>query len=349
MSILTKAMATFIKTKKDKNDTSTPDHRPLLNSSQLELEQENLSRAELSQAKSNIEKDNVLLDGDLTDFLKLWNNSDQIEIDIDLASPSLESSTSIDEQIMSINPLKLFSQQADVDLNRLRDKGFITPDSTNSLLFKTFRILKRPLLNNVMGKGATVIDNANMIMLTSSVSGEGKTFSAINLAMSIAMEKDKRVLLIDADVNKPSHHEIFGVETEYGLTDLLKGNVDDISKIIYKTNINALSLMFAGSRTDYATELFASNAMESFVTDLSSRYEDRVIIFDSAPQLLTTEAGVLASHMGQVVVVVEAEETAKNLVNDSLDLLTNKIVLLLLNKVREKNDLGNYGYSDYEK
>ena len=200
-----------------------------------------------------------------------------------------------------------------------------------------------------MGKGATVIDNANMIMLTSSVSGEGKTFSAINLAMSIAMEKDKRVLLIDADVNKPSHHEIFGVETEYGLTDLLKGNVDDISKIIYKTNINSLSLMFAGSRTDYATELFASNAMESFVTDLSSRYEDRVIIFDSAPQLLTTEAGVLASHMGQVVVVVEAEETAKNLVNDSLDLLTNKIVLLLLNKVREKNDLGNYGYSDYEK
>jgi protein-tyrosine kinase len=347
MSILTKALAKLSKSKKVENNTSTQVQKSSPKKSKPE--QENLSRADPKQAPSDRSKLDVSLEVDLTDFLKSWNNSGHMEIDIDLASPSLESSTSIDEQIMSINPLKLFSQQADVDLNRLRDKGFITPDSTNSLLFKTFRILKRPLLNNVMGKGATVIDNANMIMLTSSVSGEGKTFSAINLAMSIAMEKDKRVLLIDADVNKPSHHEIFGVETEYGLTDLLKGNVDDISKIIYKTNINSLSLMFAGSRTDYATELFASNAMESFVTDLSSRYEDRIIIFDSAPQLLTTEAGVLASHMGQVVVVVEAEETPKNLVNDSLDMLTNKIVLLLLNKVREKNDLGNYGYSDYEK
>jgi receptor protein-tyrosine kinase len=347
MNILTKALAKFSKGKKVESNTST--HVQKSSPKKSKPEQENLSRADPKQAPSDRSKLDVSLEVDLTDFLKSWNNSGHMEIDIDLASPSLESSTSIDEQIMSINPLKLFSQQADVDLNRLRDKGFITPDSTNSLLFKTFRILKRPLLNNVMGKGATVIDNANMIMLTSSVSGEGKTFSAINLAMSIAMEKDKRVLLIDADVNKPSHHEIFGVETEYGLTDLLKGNVDDISKIIYKTNINSLSLMFAGSRTDYATELFASNAMESFVTDLSSRYEDRIIIFDSAPQLLTTEAGVLASHMGQVVVVVEAEETPKNLVNDSLDMLTNKIVLLLLNKVREKNDLGNYGYSDYEK
>jgi protein-tyrosine kinase len=347
MSILTKALAKLSKSKKVENNTSMQVQKSSPKKSKPE--QENLSSTDPKQAPSDRSKLDVSLEVDLTDFLKSWNNSGHMEIDIDLASPSLESSTSIDEQIMSINPLKLFSQQADVDLNRLRDKGFITPDSTNSLLFKTFRILKRPLLNNVMGKGATVIDNANMIMLTSSVSGEGKTFSAINLAMSIAMEKDKRVLLIDADVNKPSHHEIFGVETEYGLTDLLKGKVDDISKIIYKTNINSLSLMFAGSRTDYATELFASNAMESFVTDLSSRYEDRVIIFDSAPQLLTTEAGVLASHMGQVVVVVEAEETPKNLVNDSLDMLTNKIVLLLLNKVREKNDLGNYGYSDYEK
>jgi protein-tyrosine kinase len=347
MNILTKALAKFSKGKKVESNTSTHVQKP--SPKESKRKQENLSRFDPKQTPPDRSILDVSLEDDLTDFLKSWNNSGHIEIDIDLASPGLESSASIDDQIMSINPLKLFSQQADVDLNRLRDQGFITPDSTNSLLFKTFRILKRPLLNNVMGKGATVIDNANMIMLTSSVSGEGKTFSAINLAMSIAMEKDKRVLLIDADVNKPSHHEIFGVETEYGLTDLLKGNVDDISKIIYKTNINSLSLMFAGSRTDYATELFASNAMESFVTDLSSRYEDRVIIFDSAPQLLTTEAGVLASHMGQVVVVVEAEETPKNLVNDSLDMLTNKIVLLLLNKVREKNDLGNYGYSDYEK
>jgi exopolysaccharide/PEP-CTERM locus tyrosine autokinase len=347
MSILTEAMAKLSKKPKVENKTRLHVQKPSRNEGIPE--QEILSNAP-KQDQLNANDVDVLLDGELTDFLKSVSGSrhKDIDIDIDLTSQSLEGSAFIDTQVMSINPLKSFSQQSDVDLNRLRENGFITPDTTNSLLFKTFRILKRPLLNNVMGKGATVVDNANMIMLTSSFSGEGKTFSAINLAMSIAMEKDKRVLLIDADVNKPSHHELFGIETEYGLTDLLKGNVDDISNIIYKTNIPSLSLMFAGNRTEYATELFASKAMEDFVTELSSRYEDRVIIFDSAPLLLTTEAGVLASHMGQVIVVVEAEETPKNLVNNSLEMLNNKIVLMLLNKTREKSDLGNYGYSKYD-
>jgi Mrp family chromosome partitioning ATPase len=129
------------------------------------------------------------------------------------------------------------------------------------------------------------------------------------MAMSIAMERDKRVLLIDADVNKPSHHKYFGQEMKQGLTDLLLERVDDMSKVIYKTDIPSLSLMFAGKRATHATELFASKAMENFVNELSARYDDRIIIFDSAPLLLPTEAGVLASHMGQIILVVEAEHT----------------------------------------
>jgi protein-tyrosine kinase len=184
-------------------------------------------------------------------------------------------------------------------------------------------------------------------MVTSSFKGEGKSYSAVNLAMSIAMEKNLRVLLIDADVNKPSHHNIFGVSPDFGMTDFLSGKVKDMSRIMYSTNIPSLSLMFAGSLTTHATELLASEAMEQFVQDLSERYPDRIIIFDSPPLLMTTEASVLASHMGQIILVVEAERTLRNDVKKSLNMLSNEIVLLLLNKVREKDDGASYGYYGY--
>ena len=199
-----------------------------------------------------------------------------------------------------------------------------------------------------MGKGATVLDNANLIMLTSSYSGEGKTFSAINLAISMAMERDKHVLLIDADINKPSHHEVFDFDADYGLTDLLLGKVKDMSRVLYKTNIPSLTLMPSGTKTSHATELLASEAMEKFIKEISSFYKDRLIIFDAPPLLLPTEASVLASHMGQVIIVVQAEKTRRQEVKRSLSMLSNKIVLLLLNQAREKTQIGNYGYYRYE-
>jgi exopolysaccharide/PEP-CTERM locus tyrosine autokinase len=253
----------------------------------------------------------VRLDQDLTDYVKQSKHSrfKEAELDLDLTNPSSEELSFIESQILKINPTRSFSHQIEVSLKKLDDAGFVTPNNDNSILSNTYRALKRPVLNNVMGKGATVWDNANLIMLTSSFEGEGKTFSALNMAMSIAMERDKRVLLIDADVNKPSHHKYFGQEMKQGLTDLLLERVDDMSKVIYKTDIPSLSLMFAGKRATHATELFASKAMENFVNELSARYDDRIIIFDSAPLLLPTEAGVLASHMGQIILVVEAEHT----------------------------------------
>ena len=160
----------------------------------------------------------------------------------------------------------------------------------------------------------------------------------------MAMEKDKKILLVDADVSKSSHHEILGIESGNGFMDFLTGKVDDVSKIINKTNIPSLSLMFTGCITPHAVEIFASEKMGSFLAELSNRYSDRVIIFDSAPLLLPTEASVLASHMGQVVVVVEAEITDQKLVRQSVDMLDNRIVFLVLNKVRQQSDFGGYGY-----
>lgn len=289
----------------------------------------------------------IRLDQDLTDYAERSRQERyrEAELDFDLSQPGNEELSFIETQVLRINPVKSFSHQIEVDLKRLAAEGYITPDDVGTVLSNTFRQLKRPILNNVMGKGATVLDNANLIMMTSALAGEGKTFSAINMAMSIALERDRRVLLIDADVNKPSHHKIFGLDLKQGLVDVLMRRVDDVSKVIYKTNIPSLSLMFSGSKTPHATELFASKNMEQFLEELSARYDDRIIIFDSAPLLLPTEASVLAAHMGQIVMVVEAEKTRHESVRKSLDMLSNSIVLLLLNKAREKEDYGSYGYS----
>jgi len=267
-----------------------------------------------------------------------------MDLDIDLTGPIGIKDDFIESQVLDIDPAKSFSGHVEINLGKLRRDGYIALDNANTELSHNFRAIKRPLLNNVLGKGATVIDNANLIMLTSSVSGEGKTFSAINLALSMAMEKDKKILLVDADVSKPSHHEIFGVEMENGLVDYLSGRVKDVSRIINKTNVPSLSLIFAGGQSVHSIELFASQAMTSFLAELSSRYKDRVIIFDSGPLLLPTEASVLASHMGQVIIVVEAESTDQKLVKQSIDMLDNRIVLLILNKVHGNDDFSNYGY-----
>jgi protein-tyrosine kinase len=289
----------------------------------------------------------IPLDQDLSEVHGVVTLSGK-EVDFDFGDHFEDNTIYPKPDFLAINPLKSFSHPVDINLDRLHQKGFITPHSVNTLLGNTFRMIKRPLLNNVMGKGATVLDNANLIMLTSSYSGEGKTFSAINLAISIAMERDKHVLLIDADVNKPSHHEVFGFDADYGLTDLLLDKVKDMSRVLYKTNIPSLTLMPAGRKTSRATELLASESMEKFIKEISSFYKDRIIIFDAPPLLLPTEASVLASHMGQVIVVVEAEKTRRQDVKRSLGMLSNKIVLLLLNQSREKSLVGNYGYYKYE-
>jgi protein-tyrosine kinase len=283
---------------------------------------------------------------DQDDFIDL-SKLDLENLDFDLSSDSDDITGIYGENILSIDTVKPFSYPVDLDLNNLKRQGYITPDNANTALSNSFRMIKRPILNNVSGKGATVLDNANLIMVTSSLSEEGKSFSALNLALSIAMEKNRRVLLIDADVNKPSHHKVFGLEMEHGLTDLLLGKVNDMSRVLLKTNIPSLSLMFAGTLTSHATELLASEAMEEFVREISSRYPDRVVIFDSPPLLLTTESSVLAQHMGQIIMVVEAEKTLRHQVSKSLSLLRNEIILLMLNKMREKNDASNYGYYGY--
>jgi exopolysaccharide/PEP-CTERM locus tyrosine autokinase len=232
-----------------------------------------------------------------------------------------------------------------LNLESIASFGIVTPDAPRTRIADEFRVIKRSLITNVLGKGAAAIRNGNLIMVTSALPGEGKTFTAVNLAMSIAMELDHTVLLVDADVAHPSLPEILGVPATPGLLDVLVDKSVDLSQVLLRTNVEKLSVLLSGTPHSRATELLACEAMNQLLKDLASRYADRIIIFDSPPLLVTTEARVLATHMGQILVVVEAEKTAQAALKQALATIEAcPIKLLALNKGRSITDGGTYGY-----
>nr|WP_229429141.1 XrtA-associated tyrosine autokinase [Massilia sp. ST3] len=223
-----------------------------------------------------------------------------------------------------------------MDLGRMRDLGMVTAAGGRTNLLEEFRIIKRPLLKRAFGERSAGANPANLIMVTSSLPGEGKTYCAINLAMSIAMELDHTVLLVDADVARPSVLRTLGLPAHRGLMDILLDDKLDLSDVMLRTNVDTLSILPAGTSTSRATELLASSSMSSMVLELANRYPDRVIIFDSPPLLLTSESRVLASHMGQIVVVVEAQTTTQHAVKEALQQLDGmNNVNLIYNKTRD--------------
>jgi receptor protein-tyrosine kinase len=232
-----------------------------------------------------------------------------------------------------------------LDLKDLAERGMITPDSPRSQVADEFRVVKRPLLSNATGKGAAPVNNGNLIMITSALPGEGKTFSAINLAMSIAMELDHTVLLVDADVARPSLLKMLGLPASKGLLDVLVEDSIDLRGVLLKTDVEKLSILPAGTQHARATELLASDAMNRLLEDMARRYSDRIIIFDSPPLLVTTESRVLATHMGQVVVVVEAQRTPQSAVKQALATIEEcPVKMMMLNKGRGASSSDTYGY-----
>ena len=232
-----------------------------------------------------------------------------------------------------------------IDLAMLEAKGMVTPDRPRSAIAEEYRVIKRPLLRNATDTGPARITNANLIMVTSAMPGEGKTFSAINLAISMAMELDYTVLLVDADVSRPSVFRQLGLPPERGLMDVLAGDVTDLSDVLLRTNIEKLSILPAGMPHQRATELLASENMNRLLKQIASRYSDRIVVFDSPPLLVTTESRVLATHMGQVVLVVESERTTHSSVKQALATIEScPIKLMMLNKSRHSGPGSYYGY-----
>jgi exopolysaccharide/PEP-CTERM locus tyrosine autokinase len=232
-----------------------------------------------------------------------------------------------------------------LDMAMLAARRVVTPDAVRSQLADEMRVIKRPLLNNAEGKSAAPIRDANLIMITSAVPAEGKTTIAANLAMSIAMELDHTVLLVDADVARPALPSVFGFGQEKGLLDLLLDPTLELSQVLLRTNVEKLSILPTGTQHPRATELLASDAMNQLLADMASRYSDRIIIFDSPPLLVTTEARALAAHMGQVVVVVRAESTRHSELKHALATIEScPVKMVVLNQATGSLDGHGYGY-----
>ena len=235
-----------------------------------------------------------------------------------------------------------------VDRVRLRDAGFLAPEEYERRLAEEYRRIKRPLLANAFGLGAPRLDLGNLIIVASARSGEGKTHTCINLALSMAMEKERTVLLVDGDVAKPTVSGVFGVDGEPGLLDVLEEGGPAVEDVILTTDIPGLRLLPAGTPRDGATELLASDRMRALVAELSERYPDRVVLFDSPPLLDTSEAVAIASVVGQVALVVASGITPQSTVRDAVSQLSpEQAVNVVLNKQRYESTggyYGNYGY-----
>jgi protein-tyrosine kinase len=231
---------------------------------------------------------------------------------------------------------KSTTRRIELDLARMRELGMVTAAGGRTPLLEDFRIIKRPLLQRAFAERVAGDKPGNLIMLTSSLPGEGKTYCAINLAMSIAMELDHTVLLVDADVARPSVLRTLGLPSQRGLMDILTDDKLDVADVMLRTNVDTLSILPAGTSTPRATELLASSTMSNLVNEIANRYPDRIVIFDSPPLLLTSEARELASHMGQIVMVVEAQTTTQHAVKEALHQLDGfNNVNLIYNKTRD--------------
>ncbi|MHC6646292.1 XrtA-associated tyrosine autokinase [Alteromonas sp. HB246098] len=232
-------------------------------------------------------------------------------------------------------------------LKELSDKGHISVLGERKQINEEYREIKRKLIANAFGALAKTLNNPNIIMVTSSRPSEGKTFTATNLALSIAAEQDKTVLLVDADVLKPNVLNTLGLERRKGLMEYLSGDVEDISEVLYPTNIDKLKIIPAGKSHHLSTEMLASQKMHETVDEFANRYPDRIVIFDTPPLIGINESAILANFAGQAVVVVEEGKTKINDIKMSVERLNPEMAIgFVVNKSihHDTDGSGYYGY-----
>lgn len=239
------------------------------------------------------------------------------------------------------------NKTVNLNLRALEQKNFVSLASERRLINEEYRVIKRKLINNAFGALSKTLKHPNLILVSSSRPGEGKTFSAVNLALSIALEQDKTVLLVDSDVLRPSVSKTLGIEHDIGLTDYLSSDNVQVSDILLSTNVERLKIITAGKPHHLSTELLASERMMMLVEEFASRYPDRIVIFDAPPLLGVNETAVMASMCGQAVVVVEENRSKLAEIEQAVALLPDDIAIgFVINKAHRNQGKG-YGYGYY--
>lgn len=263
------------------------------------------------------------------------------------AGPTLER---LQERMQTLEEPAETAPLLHVDQSKLERAG-LSPveDDAAGRLEDELRRVKRPLLDHVTGKTGTAMARAGRIVVCSAVPGEGKTFTAVNLALSLAREPDFEVLLVDGDIPKSDITRVLELEGRPGLMDLLTDERQRPADVIVRTDVPNFMVVPSGERHPLAAELFGGRHMEYVLDALAGQGRQRLVVFDSAPLLATPESQVLATHMGQVVMVVAAGRTRQQEVESALQSLSGpQYVGLILNMSRlpasENHHYGYYGY-----
>jgi len=233
----------------------------------------------------------------------------------------------------SAQPAAIVSHPVRLNLTRIRQSQIVTPDNTSSTTYNEFRAIKRKLLPLARGPNGTALVN-NIFMVTSALPGEGKTFTAMNLAVSLAAERNLHVVLIDGDVVRSSLDAYFDGANGKGLTELLNGKCQNVSEVMHRcVDVPNLRVIFAGKHDAGSPELLASKRMADICQDLSTRFPDRIIIIDAPPVLAASEPAALVTHMNHVIMVVAAGQPSRHHVEEALTRISAaRNVMMLFNK-----------------
>jgi len=235
-----------------------------------------------------------------------------------------------------------------INIADLRAQERLPPEGLAQRTEEEFRRIKWPLLGSIARREGSTPASNNVILVTSAVPGEGKTFTALNLALSLAREPDLEVLLVDGDVAQPTLSGSLGLTARPGLTDILADERLDPASIICPTSIERLFVAPAGARRENSPELISSARMEGLMRDLGRRVARGVVVFDSPPVLATNDAQVLSRYVGQILMVVRADVTEQRVVTEALGLLdASKPVSAVLNKVENSIISRYYSYYYY--
>jgi exopolysaccharide/PEP-CTERM locus tyrosine autokinase len=232
-----------------------------------------------------------------------------------------------------------------LDLERLHAAGYLPDPARAHVMADQYRRVKRQLIDKVTADpGASQM---RLLQVTSALQGDGKTFTAINLALSLARERDTSVLLIDADLRNPTTSRILGIEGERGLLDALCDPAVDVGSLILHTSVPGLDVLPAGTAADHAAELIASARMAQVAAQICSnpRY---IVLFDSAPILLSADSPALGGIVGQVVLVARTGKTLQHALLDAIGRLDNgKLSGIVLNDNKADPGRYHYGYGSY--
>jgi protein-tyrosine kinase len=234
-----------------------------------------------------------------------------------------------------------------IEANTLRADGYLPEMSKDRQFADQYRRIKRPLIEKALS-GNDSGGEPRVIIVTSAVPGDGKTFTSINLAFSMALERDISILLVDSDVAKHHITDIFGLRQRKGLLDALTDETLEPEALVVPTSSRGFSILPAGTRVEGTAELVSSNRMRQIVTTLCARNPRRILLLDSPPLLITNEGRSLVKIAGQVVLVVRAGETPRHAVQAAIEMIDEKQAGgVILNQVKVGFTEGYYGYGAY--